>query len=351
MEEWVAAGREHGMQLAVYHRGQLIVDAWAGVADVRTGRRVEAETLFPVFSVTKGVTTAVVHQLAQRGVLSYDLPIAEVWPEFAAHGKGAITIRHALMHQAGLPYLPPGMTYAQMLDWKTACDALAACRPKTPPGTHFVYHAKTFGWMLGEVVHRLDGRSFPTIVCEDITRPLGITTLHVGGVNQDPDQVAFLVEEALGVLPPLDPGIIMEMEAAQIPMAHQMNQPAMWAACLPSSNGLMNARAIARFYASLLPGGVDGFEGLSPERVSLATQWETFRDPEGADVVRGLGFQAMDFSLEGSGKARGFGHGGFGGSMGFACPELHLAVGYAHNLLGSGHWESLLNGAMKNVLL
>jgi CubicO group peptidase (beta-lactamase class C family) len=141
------------------------------------------------------------------------------------------------------------------------------------------------------------------------------------------------------------------MEAAKIPMSQQMNQPAMWAACLPSSNGLMNARAIARFYASLLPGGVDGIEALSPERVSLATQWKTLRDPEGADVVRGLGFQAMDFSLEGHGKARGFGHGGFGGSMGFACPELHLAVGYAHNLLGPSHWESLLNGAMKNVLL
>jgi CubicO group peptidase (beta-lactamase class C family) len=351
MEGLVETGHEHGLQLAIYHRGRLIVDAWAGVADVRTGRPVEADTLFPVFSVTKGITTAVVHHLAERGVLSYDLPIADVWPEFAAHGKETITVRHALMHQAGLPYLPPGMTYAQMLDWKTACDALAACRPMTPPGTQFVYHAKTFGWMLGEVVRRIDGRSFPTIVQEDITQPLGIETLHMGCANQDPDRVAFLVEEALGVLPPLDFDEIMAREAATIPMPHQMNQPAMWAACLPSSNGLMNARAIARFYASLLPGGVDGIEALSPDRVSLATQWKTFRDPEGADVVRGLGFQAIDFSWEGEWKARGFGHGGFGGSMGFACPELQLAMGYTHNLLGTGHWESLLTGLTKHLNL
>ncbi len=112
----------------------------------------------------------------------------------------------------------------------------------------------------------------------------------------------------------------------------------------------MNARAIARFYASLLPGGVDGIEGLSPERVALATQWKTFRDPEGTDVVRGLGFQAIDFSWEGEGKVRGFGHGGFGGSMGFACPELQLTVGYTHNLLGSSHWESLLRHSIKTLV-
>lgn len=350
MEEFAASGRELGLQLAVYLDGKLVVDAWAGVANPLTGEKVAADMLFPVFSVTKGVTTTVIHQLVERGLLDYDMRLAEVWPEFGAHGKDAVTLRHALTHMAGIPELPPGLTFSQMLDWPSACGALAAAVPKWPAGKHFTYHAKTFGWMLGEVARRVDGRFFSDIVREDIARPLGLDTLHMGLRNPGKHRVAFLVDQPLGLLHPLTDAEIGGMAAAVVPMPHQMNHPATWAACLPSTNALMNARAIARHYAALLPGGVEGVELLPPERVSLATRWETLRFPDGGTEERGLGYHPLDFSLDGSSKHRGFGHGGYGGSAGFACPELRLAVGYTHNLLGAGHWEPLLARAMRELL-
>src|SRR5476649_292240 len=112
----VAGGKERGVQVAVYLEGKLAVDAWAGVADVRTGSPVDGDTLFPVFSTTKGIFSTVIHILAERGKLDYDTPIAAYWPEFAANGKEGITMRHVLSHMAGLPYMPDGVTLEQIND-------------------------------------------------------------------------------------------------------------------------------------------------------------------------------------------------------------------------------------------
>jgi len=340
LRELVAVGVERGAQLAVYLDGELVVDAWAGVANAFTGERVEAETLFPVYSVSKGISATVIHQLAERGLLNYDMRISEVWPEFGIFGKEAITLRHALMHTAGVPDLPLGLSFLQMLDWAAACAALEQVTPKYPPGEQFAYHAKTFGWLVGEVARRADGRFFSDLVREEVCKPLGLDTLHIGLRHPEKHRVAFVEEATLGPLPLPPVSEIQTMEAAPFPMALQMNTPAMWAACLPSSNGLMNARAIARHYAALLSGGVDGVELLTPERVGLATQWKTRNDPAGQSAIWGLGFQRVDLL---SGALRGFGHGGYGGSIGFACPERRMAVGFTRNRLGAAsQWETLL---------
>ncbi|MEI6337359.1 MAG: serine hydrolase domain-containing protein [Verrucomicrobiota bacterium] len=340
LHERAASGEERGAQLAVYRDGELVVDAWAGVANALTGELVEAETLFPVYSVSKGISATVIHQLAERGKLDYAMRIADVWPEFGILGKEAITLRHALTHTAGVPELPPGLTFLQMLDWTTACAALARMSLKYPPGAQFAYHGKTYGWLIGEVARRVDGRFFSDIVREEICGPLGLDTLHIGLRDAEKYRVAFVEEATQGPLPLPPAAEINTAEAAQFPMAHQMNAPAMRAACLPSSNGLMNARAIARHYAALLPGGVDGVELLTPQRMDMATQWETRKDPAGLPARWGLGFQHMDIL---SGALEGFGHGGYGGSMGFACPARRLAVGFTRNRLGAAsQWEMLL---------
>ncbi len=106
LERLVQAGTQRGLQAAVYLDGELVVNAWAGIADQGAGKAVEETTLFPVFSVTKGMEATLAHQMVEEGRVTYDLHLAEVWPEFAAHGKEAITLRHALNHTAGLPYLP-----------------------------------------------------------------------------------------------------------------------------------------------------------------------------------------------------------------------------------------------------
>lgn len=346
LERAVSDGKERGVQVSVYVHGELVADAWAGVANSLTGDRVSAGTLFPVWSVSKGIASTVIHLLAERGLLSYDMRLCEVWPEFGHAGKESITLGHALMHTAGLAALPDGLTFADMLDWDTACAALAASSPSTPPGTQFAYHAKTFGWLIGETARRVDGRRFSDLVWEEIAQPLGLDTLHIGLRQREgvPHAVAYLEDEAYGFLPPPNRAEIAKMEAAKVPQPHQMNNPDMWSACLPSSNGLMNARAIAKHYASLLPGGVDGISLLPAGRVAAATQWETRNDTEGVAVTRGLGYQQLDGPKCDGVPTLGLGHGGYGGSMGAAFPELGLAIGYTRNFLSAQNsWDNLLS--------
>lgn len=118
----VADGTELGIQLAAYVDGKLALDTWAGVADDETGRMVDGETIFTIYSATKGIVATAIHLLVERGKLRYDAPIAEYWPEFAANGKGAITLRHALSHQAGIPRLPAGTSRLATTDWNQISD-------------------------------------------------------------------------------------------------------------------------------------------------------------------------------------------------------------------------------------
>src|SRR3954465_10317564 len=134
LEDLVASGAERGLQVAVYHRGDLVVDAWAGLADAATDTRVTPDTLFTVYSVSKGITATAIHILAEQGKLAYDDPIAKYWPEFAQSGKAGILVRHALSHRAGVPQLPPGTTVDDVLDWSVMCERIAALTPLWPPG-------------------------------------------------------------------------------------------------------------------------------------------------------------------------------------------------------------------------
>jgi len=339
----IVRGRELGVQVAAYRDGELIVDAWAGTADPRDGEPVTAQTLFPVFSVTKGIATTVIHRLVERGLLDYGTPLAALWPEFAAHGKEGVTLEHALRHTAGLWETPPELTFARMLDWDAACTVLAAAPPLSPPGERFVYHAKTFGWLIGEPARRADGRSFSRMVADEIAAPLGLKTLFVGLPAPENHPVAFLVEKGSPDLRTPPPEELAGQPAVKVPLTHQMNTPAMQAACLPSTNGMMNARALARHYAALLPGGVDGVELLPASRLAAATQWET---REG--ITRGLGYERWDIVLP-SGGIEGFGHGGYGGSMGFAFPKLGLAVGYTRNLFGEeSGWSRVIDALVSH---
>lgn len=159
IDRLVADGDEVGLQVAVMHRGELVVDAVSGLADVGRGQAVTPETLFFAASTAKGVASAVAHVLVERGELDYDLRLADVWPEFAAHGKGGATLRHVLMHSVGVPAPPYDTTARDLCDWDRMCRALADAEPWWEPGTGFGYHAQTFGFLLGETVrpgHRAD---------------------------------------------------------------------------------------------------------------------------------------------------------------------------------------------------
>lgn len=335
LNEMTESGVERGVQVAVYHHGDLIVDAWSGVADCRSGRAVDGDSLFPIFSVSKGMAATVVHQIVERGLLSYDRPIADVWPEFAANGKEKITLRQALNHSSGIPHVPQRVDFADLADWNKICAAVADLTPVFPAGSRAEYHAITFGWIVGEVACRVDGRSFPQLLKEGIADPLGLDGVYIGIPEGVESRVAFL-EDAHPSAPPADPLSPSSVPGWIGPLHAFMNRPDMQRACIPASSGIMSARAMAKHYAALLPGGVDGVELLPPARVREATAPQGLLNPEGNPSTWGLGYHWYDeYSVPGH-EEKALGHGGFGGSLAFGDPGRRLAVGITKNRLNSG---------------
>jgi CubicO group peptidase (beta-lactamase class C family) len=337
LNELVASGEERGLQVAVYHHGRLVVDAWAGVADPASGRAVGPDTLFTVYSVSKGITATALHVLAERGTIAYDDPIATHWPEFAQNGKEGVLVRHALSHLSGLPQMPSGTSFDDVLDWSGMCARVAAMTPLWGPGDTLCYHALTYGWILGGVAERADGRAFTRIVEEEIARPLGLDGLFFAVPAAELDRVATMEEtedlrnEPRGAIPEIvPPGSIGDA---------QMNRPEVRRACLPAYGLCASARSLARVYASLIGDGVAGTQGvprlLPPARVAVASALQI----AGLDAASGLPLRfALGYGLGGPDSSAGprlsaFGHGGYGGAHGFADPEYGLAVGLTKNRL------------------
>jgi CubicO group peptidase (beta-lactamase class C family) len=331
LDQFIADGSERGLQVTVYRHGQLLANCFAGATDASGKQRVDARTLFPIFSTTKGVAATLVHQHVERGKFSYDTPIAHIWPEFAANGKGAITVRHALNHSAGLPFMPIGIDLTTLGDWKKICTAIAALEPATPPGQVMVYHAITYGWLVGEPICRVTGRTFSQLLHDEITAPLGISDeMFVGAPESIDSRVAVLeckVDEVEMARLRADPSP-QAIPALVQPLHEWMNRADARRACLPASNGLMTAHAIARHYAALLPGGVDGIELLPPSRIALATEPQKPTDYKEGDAIPN---HRLGYGLEASLSGKGFGHGGHGGSLGFADPVTGIAFGFTRN--------------------
>jgi CubicO group peptidase (beta-lactamase class C family) len=331
----VAEGKQRGAQVAVYLDGKLVVDAWAGVADVRTGAPVTADTLFPVFSTTKGLQATVMHILAERGQIDYDKPIAHYWPEFAANGKESITLRHALSHSSGLPYMPVDIDHPQLCDWDTMCRLMAQQRPAFAPGEKTFYHPVTYGWILGEVARRVDGRHFQPFVEAEISGPLGIEDSMFAGIPADREKDVAYLEEIFepkpvdpNALPPPPPNPAEQgVSPCMNPLHEWMNRSDARRACIPASNGIMTARAIARHYASLLPGGVDGVEILPPERIRIASELQIPK----TGFIEGVTTKALGYGLGDGGIPTSFGHGGYGGSAGYGDVPHRLGVGVTRN--------------------
>jgi CubicO group peptidase (beta-lactamase class C family) len=339
LDRLTASGIQRGAQVAVYLKGKLIVDAWSGVADPAGEHPIHGDTLFPVFSVSKGMTATLLHQLVERDLVSYDTPINEVWPEFAVHGKDGITLRHCLNHTAGLAHLPGDISHSEIADWSHMCRLLADARPLTPPGAQGEYHAVTFGWLCGEVACRITGRDFQTLLADEISRPLGMGGSLFMGLPTACDALVATLEEPSAIPPAPGEYPPSPIPASLQPLHTFMNRPDMRRACVPASSGIMTARAIARHYAALLPDGVDGVELLPPHRVHLATELQVAPDATGADFRRYLGYALAEYPGAGP---RAFGHGGYGGSTGFADPARGLAVGLTRNLFNDSDLVGLV---------
>lgn len=353
LDDLIASGIEQGVQVSAYRDGEQVVDAWAGIADPATGQSVDGETLFTVFSVSKGITATVIHLLAERGKLAYDEPVATYWPEFGSHGKERITLRHVLAHQAGVPQMPSSQPEA-LTDWDAICAGIADATPLWEPGTKTGYHGLTYGFILGEVARRVDGRPIAQIVQGDVCQPLGIRSLFFGIPDDVEPRVAPLENDAsIDAAPPPPPDSYFERAMPGLRFGNQtFNRPEIRRASVPGGGGIMNARALARHYAALVGDGVGGVRLLPPERVRIATALQTDAD----DVVLGMPVRkSLGYGLGGplspfSERITAFGHPGYGGATGFADPQYGLAFALTKNRLAfSAPGESTANKVAQTV--
>jgi CubicO group peptidase (beta-lactamase class C family) len=318
------------------------VDAWAGVADEATGRAVDGDTLFTSWSTTKGFVATCIHILADWGKLEYGAPVARYWPEFAANGKETVTVLDLLTHRAGVPQMPDEITAEMMTDWDAMCRAIASHPPLWEPGTKTGYHAWTFGWLLGEVARRVDGRPIEQFVQEELCKPLGIDSFFMGIPDSVANRVAPLRQNAAH----LDDmqtwnSLKMRVMPHNVTTAEVVNRPDFLRAVVPGGGGTMNARAIARHYAMLAGfGELDGVRILSTERVEMIRTLQT----DDLDIVadarirKGMGYFLGGAADDGGAVAIGpsgkeFGHSGNGGSLGFADPEHNFSFGLTKNLM------------------
>lgn len=339
-----ARGLEHGASVALAIDGELVVDLWAGVASRRDGLAWERDTLVNLYSATKGVSALCLHLLADEGAIELDAPVASYWPEFAAGGKGEIRVRDVMCHRAGLAAIERPLPHDALYDHDRIATALAAQAPAWQVTEGHGYHPQTFGFLLGELVRRVSGRSLGTFVAERIAGPLG-ADLHIGlGPEHDP-RVAH-VTRPLGATPPpgqpdllavfkREPGSLTARAFANPSPSHgAVGTRAFRAAEIPGSNGHGNARALAQIYGAVAAG-----ELLSPAAVSACQQECAMGLDKVLRVVTRFGPGFMLSQAQGGGwfspRSQAFGHPGMGGALGFADPAAGLGFGYAMNRAGA----------------
>ena len=343
-----------GAAVCVYHRGECVVDVWAGSRDGE-GTPWTADTLALSYSTTKGVTATLLHVLVDRGLLDYDDRVADYWPEFAQSRKERITVRHLLSHSAGLYDVRSMVDHGnRMLDWEYMTEALAESSPAHEPGVRHAYHGFTFGWLVGELIQRVSGKPFAALLESEIAEPLDLDGLYVGLPEDQMHRRATLKlaraateSSTLDRIRPLGRGLNRALRFARIPvdlsrvqaalMPHgieevDFNSDAFARVPIPAANGMFTARSLAKLYAVLAGGGaMNGVRLLSEGTLRRATEVQT-RAIDGVvpfPMHWRLGYHRAN--TIGVRMKNAFGHAGFGGSGGWADPDRNLAVAMVLN--------------------
>ncbi len=355
-------GAVGGAAVCVYHHGKCVVDIWGGKMN-RAGTPWSEDTMAPSFSTTKGVASTLVHICADRGLLDYDDRVADYWPEFAQAGKEAITIRQVMSHQSGLYHIRQMIDRAdRMLDWKHMIAAIEKSEPIHEPGEKTGYHGLTYGFLVGEIVQRVTGKSFQRLVRDEIARPLGLDGMYVGApkkalpraaelmwfgrdnplensvispwLERMVDGGAYAVQEAakrIGAT--LDLDSVLDALAPRGISSFSFDHKDTLRAAIPAANGLFTARSLARMYAALSLGGeIDGVQLMSRRTLQRATRLQGKASRNVVipfDMRWRLGYHGVATSV-GFPQAA-FGHFGFGGSGAWADPKRELAVGLIVN--------------------
>lgn len=328
-----------GASVAVVVDGEMVVDLWAGQADEARTKPWEHDTIVNVYSTTKTMTALCALVLADRGELGLHAPVAKYWPEFARNGKERIEVRHLLGHTAGLAGWDEQLTAEDLYDWEKVTSLLAAQSPWWEPGTASGYHSVTQGYLVGEVVRRVSGRSLGTFFREEIAGPLG-ADFHIGLPAEHDERVGELI-------PPEGGGALYEGTADSIPgrvnrspilTALEPRTTAWRRAEIPAAGGIGNARSVARVQAALANGGeLDGVRILSKEgcEAVLEEQANGTDLVLGAPIRFGMGYGLVSPEIPVGPNPRTCYWGGWGGSQVVVDMDARLCFAFVPNRMES----------------
>jgi CubicO group peptidase (beta-lactamase class C family) len=349
-EEGFRGRPDMGAALAIRHHGDVVVDVYGGVADARTARPWADDTVSVIFSCTKGLMSILAAQLVESGDLDYDAPVAQYWPEFAQAGKSGVLVRHILSHRSGVSAPREILTTADALDWERVTGSLAAQEPLWEPGTSHAYHALTHGWLIGEVIRRITGRTPGEVFARSIARPLGVAAWiglpaaiepRVAHLRSGPTLDALVERQAAE----RDPAVIdwpdraMTLGGAFDPRLVTddggFNSPAVHAAQIPGAGGIASAAALATIWSATVA-DTEGIrlvgEGVLGRAREIQSEGEPFFPVPGPWPRWGMGFQ-RDSAARRYLTEAGFGHDGAGGQVAFAEPELAVGFAYLTNVM------------------
>ena len=367
-EERIDSGFELGCAITLEVEGEVVLDLWGGHSDLDKTEDWKEDTIVNVFSTTKGMAAMCLLQLVEKGLIDLDAPVSQYWPEFAANGKEAIPVRYLLCHKSGLCGVREPLDQGSFTNWELICSELAKQEPFWEPGTAHGYHAITYGHLVGEVVRRVSGKSIGQYFNDEIAEPLNLDFWiglpedkfsRVTDINPDkPGLLQKILMPILSKFPKsLAPGslkMLLDFADSTTPTGAAFNNPKMsmqtgemeantakWRkAEIPAANGHGTARSIAKLYGALAIGGSrDGVHVLSPETIEMARQTES----DGKDLVLGqlhtrfgLGFMLGTEDVSMGPNKDAMGHGGAGGSLGFADPDNKISLGFTMNQMHPG---------------
>jgi CubicO group peptidase (beta-lactamase class C family) len=331
---------EVGAAVCVYQDGEKVVDLWGGHKDLERSEPWQADTIVIMNSLAKSMSALCTHMLIDRGKLDFDAPVATYWPEFAQAGKAGVLVRHVLSHTCGVifcDHAEPGSWW----DWDTHICAIELQEPAWEPSTRGAYNSINIGFLLGELVRRVDGRTIGAFLREEVSEPLG-TDYHIGlrsdeiarvsDMHQNPDNGFFNIAA--------DPDTPLGRAFKSGPGYYFQNSREIREIEVPSFGGHGNARAMARNYAMLAGNGeIDGIRLLSEDAVERAAQlvWEDDCIMTKRRLRMGYGFMHNEPGTVPMGEnMAAFGHTGTGGAFAWADRARNRAFAYCPNFQRTG---------------
>lgn len=344
-----------GASFAVTLDGEYVVDLWGGYRDAAKTLPWEEDTIVNVYSTTKTMTFICALVLADRGELDFNARVSRYWPEYATHGKEKTEVRHIMSHTAGVPGFVPTISIEQLYDWDAAVANLAAQTPWWEPGTQSGYHAVTQGFLIGEIVRRITGKSIGTFFREEIAGPLG-ADFHIGVDPKDFDRIAEMIPAQSGAarMRPNTETITGKVFASVDLGNNAVNSAAWRQAEIPAANGHGNARSVVRAQTAIANGGsAFGIDLLSAEGCRKITEAQI----DGMDAVLmmpirfGMGYafpnETMPMSPEGS---TAMFWGGAGGSTIVVDLDRHVCLSYVMNQMAGAIVGDSRGGLLGNTV-